>query len=511
MVMVDYSAENVIHIRKWHEELLSIMTPRLPEFMAWLWPEGERKLDRFHPVPGNQTYVLIEGSRAGAAFDASGNSLGSAIDLMRLLDFKEPPGDLYREFQRTLGPSVPRDKADDLGEFINSAVDYAGKPVKRQEWIVDEWLPVGCVTSLYGGAGFGKSLVSLQVADAVGTGRPFFGLQTRQGTVMVIACEENFDQLHARQIDVLASMGVPLDYTGNVWLKPRYGHDNMMAFTGPDGRLQFTPFFHQVHEAARKMRPALLVIDNIAQVFGGNENSRPEVTQFVNALNRIAVELNCAVLLLGHPGKATDSEYSGSTAWDAAVRSRWTLTRPKTDKVDEIDDLAADPSKMRVLRKSKANYASTGDEIKLIWDKGAFVLNTPELMDTVDRIEAGVREREEDRRFLDGLARAVEQGMEPTASPTSLYYAPKLLRQHCPECKGMSLQTLQKSMRRLWDAREVVPGYGAGSPSRRKTILVPRGHPAAVPGCNRGEDSDSPSNYHQYPFKLLQTPSNSPS
>jgi RecA-family ATPase len=68
------------------------------------------------------------------------------------------------------------------------------------------------------------------------------------------------------------------------------------------------PLYQTIREAARSTGAKLIVIDNIAQCFAGNENNRAEVTAFVNAVSGLALELDAAVLLLGHPGKASDSD-----------------------------------------------------------------------------------------------------------------------------------------------------------------------------------------------------------
>jgi len=91
------------------------------------------------------------------------------------------------------------------------------------------------------------------------------------------------------------------------------------------------------------------------------ENKRSVVTQAVNLLTRLAIQHNVAILILGHPAKATDSEFSGSTAWDAAVRTRLLIERDK----DSEDILH--------FRKAKANY-STRDDIEIRFDDGAYVL-----------------------------------------------------------------------------------------------------------------------------------------
>ena len=84
------------------------------------------------------------------------------------------------------------------------------------------------------------------------------------------------------------------------------------------------------------------------------------------------------ILLLGHPsvaGKASGSGYSGSTAWNNAVRSRMYLTRPEEGAGDE-----------RILTRGKANYASSGDEtaVRLFFADG--VLHAQQDADDGDSI-----------------------------------------------------------------------------------------------------------------------------
>jgi RecA-family ATPase len=116
-------------------------------------------------------------------------------------------------------------------------------------------------------------------------------------------------------------------------------------------------------------------------VYGGNEIAREQVNYFIKSvcakLVREAKEQGTVltVLILAHPsqsGKASGEGFSGSTAWNNAVRARLYLTRP--DREGSTPD-------QRVLSKAKSNYSQTGggDEINLIWDRGVFrVLERPD-------------------------------------------------------------------------------------------------------------------------------------
>jgi RecA-family ATPase len=116
-------------------------------------------------------------------------------------------------------------------------------------------------------------------------------------------------------------------------------------------------------------RPALLVLDTLADLFPGNENNRAQARQFIGILRGLAIRHDCAVLLLAHPslsGLNSGSGSSGSTDWNNSARSRLYFGRMKDE------DHETDPD-LRVPRTMKANYGRIGGELGLRWQDGAFV------------------------------------------------------------------------------------------------------------------------------------------
>ena len=61
-------------------------------------------------------------------------------------------------------------------------------------------------------------------------------------------------------------------------------------------------------KAAKDMGARLVILDTAADLFGGNENDRGQVRQFMNALSRIAMKINGAVVLCAHPSRAGMSD-----------------------------------------------------------------------------------------------------------------------------------------------------------------------------------------------------------
>ena len=125
--------------------------------------------------------------------------------------------------------------------------------------------------------------------------------------------------------------------------------------TFPKGRPpEFQQLLGEIEQKALEIGARLVILDNVAQMFGGEGNGRAEVTAFINAANGMARMVNAAVLLLGHPPKS-GADYSGSTAWHAAVRCMWNLSR-----VEEKDE--PNGAGTLILAGSKANYSPTGQQ-----------------------------------------------------------------------------------------------------------------------------------------------------
>jgi hypothetical protein len=254
-----------------------------------------------------------------------------------------------------------------------------------REWLVSEWIPLLTTTAMFGDGGVGKSLLAQQLAAAVATGKPFLGLQSRRLPTLCVFCEDDATELWRRQY---AINGLSLGCSGleDLHLWPRVGLDNLVITFDGVGVGALTPFFREIEAYCLENRIGFVVLDTIADTFGGDEVKRPQVNQYVKgACTRLALRIDGAVLICGHPslfGMASGSGYSGSTAWNAAVRSRLYLHRP--DPQDGTYDADS-----RILTRKKANYATSGDDekLELRWDRGVFVLEAAGSSDAVERIE----------------------------------------------------------------------------------------------------------------------------
>lgn len=332
-------------------------------------------------------------------------------------------------------------------------------------------MPWRNTTALYGDGGVGKTLLAQMLATSAATGRAWLGLEVRRCRALGIFCEDDDAELHRRQADINAAMGVGFaDLAGLRWIS-RVGQDNLlMTFEAgrTDGVGVLTPFWRQIAEAARDFGAQLVIIDTAADTFGGNENARPQVRQFIQgACTRLAMEIDGAVLLCAHPsvaGMNSGAGSSGSTGWNNSVRSRWYLTRPKVEEGEPVDDGA------RVLTKMKANYSTIGDEIAMGWRAGFFHARNAVARNAVDNIGAKVRERDAESAFLAALAGRNAEGRPVSHSPQAPNYAPKGMTAR-PECKGFTKVEMKSAMERLFQAGRIKAGQEIGRNSQRHKLI----------------------------------------
>ena len=318
----------------------------------------------------------------------------------------------------------------------------AGVKIPPRQWVVQDWLPAKSVTLLAGGGGTGKSLFTQQWLSAIALGEPMLGMAASVPTpCLYVNCEDEPDELARRNFDIAGALRCRVDDFADFYTLSRAGEEGNELGTFSDARtFRLSPFFGQIEALLVALKIGVLALDNVAHLYTGNENVRGEVTQFVNALSRLAIRHNCAVILLGHPAKGEDSTYSGSTGWENAVRNRLFLTRPKACEGQEIN-----PDE-RVLSREKSNYAQKDATVPMVWMKGAFVVpdEAPEPDYSDPTSAAGML----NEVFLACLSECTKQQRAVSASPNAMNYAPRVFVK-MPAAKRASKDQLEAAMERL--------------------------------------------------------------
>jgi hypothetical protein len=334
--------------------------------------------------------------------------------------------------------------------WINPS-DWDGVEPPARKWIVTGMIPDGEVTLLTGSGGVGKTLLAQQLATCVSKGLPFLGHGVRQTKVMGFLCEDASDELHIRQRNINTSLMLDMvDVAPNLRIASRKYMDNLLAiFDRNTSTMKRTAVWRQLVGDAKAFGAKLVIVDTIADTFGGSEIDRSQVRQFVQGcLGRLAQEIGGAVLALGHPSRAGESSgegTSGSTAWHASVRSRLYLEHATKDGSGPF----------RRLSNKKANYGPAGDVFMLRWARGAFDLMSAKRSATdADVGAAGAGKGVEGSAAKTGVAGAPSmadalddallaavkfleaEGVETSLARNSPYWAPKVMIGRCSGLLG---------------------------------------------------------------------------
>jgi len=335
-------------------------------------------------------------------------------------------------------------------------------PVPPRLWHVEGLIPGQQVTLLGGDGGVGKSTLALQLAAATVAGLEWLGMRPRSGRALYVSCEDDRDELHRRLDRIGLHYGLGLDSFADLKLWPLADEDALLVLGQPGQPLQTTERWGEFRAMVDDWRPALIVVDSSADVYGAGESERAQVRGFIRSLRGVCAACSGALVLLAHPslaGLSSGSGLSGSTAWNNSVRSRLYLTLPPTE------DGAPAATDLRVLQVKKANYGPSGGDLVVRYQTGAFVLDQPGAVNALDRAVAADRV---DQLFLQLLDASLRQGRFVSHN-SGHAYAPVLFARD-PAAHGVSAKAFSLAMHRLFSANVLRVG-SKGAPSRRISFI----------------------------------------
>ncbi|MCR9077012.1 MAG: AAA family ATPase, partial [bacterium] len=308
----------------------------------------------------------------------------------------------------------------------------------------------------------------MQMLACCALGSPFLDFHVDQMQAAGFFAEDDEEELHRRMAAILPHLNASFaDLGDRLTYIPRVGLDNLMVrYDARTGEPEETKFHSDVMNHALETGARLLVLDSLHDLYGGNENHRGQVRHFIGSLRQIALEIEGAVLLAAHPsaaGLASGSGTSGSTAWNAAVRSRLYLKRPGTDEDEGPPDRS-----LRILQHPKSNYSADGGEWRLHLHDGAFVREEQAgsgMLGTIERLNT-------EDAFLAALDRLGEQGRHVTDASNSPRYAPKVMAASSIGGKRFTKTELRRAMEALFGRGEIVVGTTIGPDRHPRNCIV---------------------------------------
>lgn len=349
------------------------------------------------------------------------------------------------------------------------ALESADMP--QRDWAIDGWLGMGFTTLLAGPGGSGKTALMQTVLSALSLGHAVIDEVAKPRRCMMWFGEDDADEIWRRQIAIAEWLQVPLSAFKDRFYAICRPTDDITLAGMADGRLVPTTELAVLEEQIGDLKIEVCSVDSIARTYGGNENDRHQVTQYVSWLTAAGRPTRCAMVPIGHPAKAEGSEFSGSTAWEASVRARLYFGHRMPGSKDDPDNPPDPASVVRYLAKRKTNY-SVQDFRIVRYLNGAMI---PQLPDP--SIPAG-------GRSLDFLAdealhlirRLKVMGIDASHAPNSPNYLPKAAQGAGVLPESLTVGDIKKGLGQLLKTSRIHIGNVGQYPNRtpKKGLVEPQ-------------------------------------
>ena len=268
---------------------------------------------------------------------------------------------------------------DDLPDVENLASVWDNLPPLAPP-LINGVLRQGHKMLLAGPSKAGKSFALIELCCAIAEGKTWLGWRCAQGRVFYVNLELDPNSSKHRFADVYKALGWEPKHIDNIDTWDLRGRAVPMD--------QLTP---KLIRRCKKRNYIAIVIDPIYKVLTGDENSADQMAMFCNQFDRIAAELNCAVIYCHHHSKGMQG---GKRSMDRASGSGVFARDP--DAMLDMIELAVSDS----LRTQQENRA--GCDVCAAW---------------LDRSAAGARDSLGQDDFL-SLPRMLEECRLRMSAPT---------------------------------------------------------------------------------------------
>ena len=191
----------------------------------------------------------------------------------------------WHEWIESVNDDLP--DPESLDSLFNEKIELAPELIKGM-------LRQGHKMLIAGPSKAGKSFSLIQLAVAIAEGRQWFGFDCAKGKVLYVNLELDQNSAKMRFVDIYNRVGQGHANVGNIdiW--------NLRGKTSPMDKLA-----PKLIRRAQKSNYMAVIIDPIYKVLTGDENSAHEMANFTNQFDKIATELNCAVIYCHHHSKGS--------------------------------------------------------------------------------------------------------------------------------------------------------------------------------------------------------------
>lgn len=206
---------------------------------------------------------------------------------------------------------------------------------KEPVYLVADFLETECLAMLFGDPGCGKSFLAVDLALSVATGTGFHGRKALAGPVVYLAGEGHNGLM--RRIEAW-----PKEQKVDVKQCPLFLSQSAAQFLNDELVREVAAAVEAVKDAFGT--PVLIIVDTVARSFGGgDENSTPDMTKFVAALDQFRERYACTILLVHHTGHTDKKRARGNMALKGALDAEYRVEKKRDGVVIECTKMKDAP------------------------------------------------------------------------------------------------------------------------------------------------------------------------
>jgi hypothetical protein len=239
------------------------------------------------------------------------------VDLQRKKGIKE------REIEAALKKIYEQNKQSKNGPLGNEPPGIILSEVETQQvdWLWERRISLGKITLLDGDPGMGKSLLAINIAACVSTGRPMpDGTPGRKGGVILIAPEDSAEDTIKPRMEVAGGNPSKVLLLNTI---ENLDEKRLGVFEHP---FSLAHNLSDLEEAIKRRNAILVVLDPLMAILGRSiDSSRDQdIREVLTPLNQIAGRTGCAILIIRHLNKGSSDNIlyrgAGSIGITAAAR-----------------------------------------------------------------------------------------------------------------------------------------------------------------------------------------------
>ncbi|WP_336802407.1 AAA family ATPase [Kaistia sp. MMO-174] len=248
---------------------------------------------------------------------------------------------------------------------LSSAFPINALDIPPRSWVVPGLLIRRHTSLLVAPGGVGKSLLTLQTAMALGSGKPWAGWSIdRPYRTLVINAEDDTDELRRRMVAATSEMDLRQEDIGDRVLLADDPESIVVAKIDPKTKAVIRmPLVEQLVASIVQHQIDVIIVDPFAETFEGEENSNSEMKWVAAIWREIGRRTNAAVLLVHHTkkyakdmGGDADAARGGGALVNSA-RIAATLFAMTDDEASKFEIPAEDRTRYVRFDDAKANLS----------------------------------------------------------------------------------------------------------------------------------------------------------